>query len=245
MATKLLFVDESGDNKFKDYLGVCVAVVDSTKYPLIKKRFHKTLLQHGWDPDVEFKGSYLFSASKGDPNIDVQTRIKIAEELLGLNVSKSNARIRFRFETTRVRSGESEAATYLSMLPRVLRKALPPQAGGAGKNLVSVFADERSDVRKQDLRVAVQSAVHERGYELLEDVVTAQSNFHTVGVLFADLVAYLAARIDNISSDAELFQELPNDPGKENSKLRKLESSMQLVSRIKQLDWAEAKVGKV
>ena len=71
------------------------------------------------------------------------------------------------------------------------------------------------------------------------------TNFHTVAVLFADRLVDPVARIDNIGSDAELFQELPSDPGKENRDLKELESSMQLVSRIKQLDWAEAKEGKV
>lgn len=34
---KLAFIDETGDQKFKDYLGVCIAKMDSRSYPLLKR----------------------------------------------------------------------------------------------------------------------------------------------------------------------------------------------------------------
>ena len=61
-----------------------------------------------------------------------------------------------------------------------------------------------------------------------------ESNFETVGVLYADIVSYLMARIQNISNDSELFEnvsELLNQLGK----IMKLKSSVKLTEMIKNL----------
>ena len=53
---RLLFVDETGDSKEKEYLGLCIASVDSTKYAFLKAESLKILKKAGWSEDVEFKG---------------------------------------------------------------------------------------------------------------------------------------------------------------------------------------------
>ena len=60
---ELIFIDETGDAKFKDYLGFCVAKVNARFYARLKRDVEKALKKIEWDPDTEFKGSYLFSQS--------------------------------------------------------------------------------------------------------------------------------------------------------------------------------------
>jgi len=60
----LAFVDETSDVKYKDYLGLSVALINASFYPKIKREAQSILIKGGWDPRIEFKGSYLFSASK-------------------------------------------------------------------------------------------------------------------------------------------------------------------------------------
>jgi len=49
-----LFVDETGDSKFKEYFGLSCMDVKHNFYENIKKDFQKILLKYGWDPSVEF-----------------------------------------------------------------------------------------------------------------------------------------------------------------------------------------------
>ena len=72
---RLLFVDETGDQKDKEYLGFCVASLDATKYVLLKTETLKILRKLGWSDDVEFKGSCLFSQSKGCKHVSVDDRV--------------------------------------------------------------------------------------------------------------------------------------------------------------------------
>lgn len=69
----------------------------------------------------------------------------------------------------------------------------------------------------------------------------ASSNFHTVGILYADIIGYLAARIDTISNDLELFENISEDQIANNGKIRKLKTSIELITKIKQLDKYEIK----
>lgn len=74
-----------------------------------------------------------------------------------------------------------------------------------------------------------------RHYCLFEDVTTPNSNFETVGILYADIVGYLKARIDTISNDSELFENIPKDQLLNNGKIKKLLSSKSLIDGIKNL----------
>ena len=89
--------------------------------------------------------------------------------------------------------------------------------------------------------------LEKKGYTLVEEVTTPASGFETVGVLYADLVAYLSARIETISNDAELFEGILPEMLEKNAKLQKLKTSTELIGRIKKLDRHvidESKVGK-
>ena len=57
-----VFVDETSDNKFKDYFGISIAIVNATHYSTIKENFQKILYNSKWNSEIEFKGSFLFSS---------------------------------------------------------------------------------------------------------------------------------------------------------------------------------------
>ena len=230
---EFVFVHETSDAKFMDYYGICCATVNHTKYRKIKAGFQSILTKGGWDPDVEFKGSYLFSASKGCADVPVEDRIKLAKDILGLNASDKNARMKFAYLKLSTEDVETE---YLRYLPGLLDKALSKAPTKAGKDLVSVQCDYRSDIQPQELTAAIRPTLQKKGYTLYEDVAMTNSNFETVGVLYADLVAYLVARVDVISSDYELFEGITPEAAESSGKIKKLRSSMNLIDQIKKLD---------
>lgn len=229
----LAFIDETSDAKFKDYLGVCVATINARSYPLLKKKAQKVLLGVSWNPEMEFKGSMIFSASKGCTDVEVVHRIEAAHRLLELNVASENSRLRFSYGRM---SSKDHRVNYLKAVPFLLQKALPKPPKRAGKNLIAVICDERSDVSVVDLHTVIEPTVRSRGYVMLESVVQVRSSFDSIGLMFADLVGYLLGRVQNIANDAELFEGLSPEQLENNGKIRKLKSSSTLINNIKALD---------
>ena len=120
----LVFIDETSDSKFKNYFGISCSVINSSFYRKIKENFQTILSEAGWDTEIEFKGSYLFSASSGDLNITIEERIDIASKVLALNTSKQNARMKFYYLK---KSSKNFRQDYLTFLPILLEKALSQQ----------------------------------------------------------------------------------------------------------------------
>lgn len=232
---KLVFIDETGDKKFKDYLGLCIATIDARSYPLLKRESLKILKETGWDTETEFKGSFLFSASKGSTDVQVEERVTAAHRLLDLNTSDQKSRLKFAYGKM---SSTNKGADYLTAIPQLLqiRKVLPKAPKGAGKNLISVTCDNRDDVKASDLHDAVRAVVEKKGYIILERVQQAVSAPEAVGLMFADLVAYLVGRADTIANDAELFEGLDQEQFENSGKIKKLRSSTELLKKIKRLD---------
>jgi len=235
----LVFIDETADAKFKDYFGFCVATINSMYYPLIKKEACKILQEIGWDPSIEFKGSYLFSASSGCSDVEIEKRILAANKLLDLNTASRNRRMAFNFG--RLKSTDKRE-DYIHGVPGLLNKVLPRAPKGAGKNLISITCDERDDITASELHKRLAPCATKKGYVLLENVVRAKSSFDTIGIMYADLVGYLAGRIDNISNDSELFEGLTQEQLQMNGKIKKLQSSKQLLSKVKGLTLYRPKI---
>lgn len=229
---KLLFIDETSDTKYTEYLGFCIASMDSKSYSLVKSKSQKILEEISWKKQVEFKGSYLFSISKGCSDVEIEKRIEAAGKLLDLNAGKNS---RIRFDYGHIKS-KDHGKDYLTALPGLIAKTLPRASKGAGKNLVVVICDERSDVKLKELNTYVLEAIESKGYTLVEKVVQTESSFDTVGLMFADLVGYLAGRIATITNDAELFEGLTKEQLSKNGKFKKLKSSTELISKIKKIN---------
>ena len=228
----LVFVDETSDTKFKDYFGLSCAMVKHNFYRQVKNGFQEALLNGGWDPSIEFKGLYLFSASKGCQDVSIEKRVEIAEKIIDLNAAKKNARMSFAYFH---KESRDEKADYLFYLPALLHRMLPKAFKGQGKDLVSVQCDYRSDISVSEIREVVTPPLMEKGYTLFEDVVQVNSNFDTVGIAYADIVGYLMGRVETISNDSELFDNIPPELFATNGKIRKLKSSLRLIDKIKNL----------
>lgn len=229
----LAFIDETNDAKFRDYLGLSCVIINSTFYRQLKNDFQNTLLEAGWDPKTEFKGSYLFSASQGCINIPIEKRIDIASRILALNTSNQNARMKFIFVQ---KDSKNQKVDYLKLLPLLLKRGLSKASKGSAKDMLSLHCDYRSDISKEEVHDAIRDILKEKGYTLFEDVVISRSGFHTVGILYADIVGYLYARIDTITNDSELFEDIHPEEFNKNGKLKKLVSSMNLINNIKKFE---------
>ena len=235
----LAFVDETSDTKFKDYFGLCCATINCSHYRHIKDDFHRILIEGGWNPEIEFKGSYLFSALSGDTSVSIEKRIEITSSILALNTAKKNARMKFAYLK---KPSQNQKEAYLKYLPILLEKALPKAKKGGGKDILSLNCDQRDDVSRKEIYDVVNPIIHEKGYTLLEDIVISRSGFHTVGILYADIVAYLYAHVDTIANDSELFQNIPPEQWENNGKIKKLKSSTNLLGLIKKFDRYEVVV---
>ena len=175
---KFVFIDETGDEKFQDYLGFCVAVVDSKSYPLLKTKSQEILSQAAWRPDVEFKGAYLFSQTKGCEEIEVERRVDAAAKLLDLNAQK-NARMKFAYGSL---DSNEPGKDYLRLVPALVDQVLPKAPKGAGKNLLIVVYDERSDLDSAAFHRAISEIADAKGFVLFESAVEGRSSFDTLGV---------------------------------------------------------------
>ncbi|MCC6451548.1 MAG: DUF3800 domain-containing protein [Acidobacteria bacterium] len=237
---QLIFIDETGDDKHSDYFGLSLATINYTKYAKVKEDFQRILKKGKWDPKVEFKGAFLFSAKKGDTSISIDKRIELAEQILDLTTSKANSRMKFHYVRHSAPAAE-HGKEYLRILPILLAK-LPKAPSGAGKNLAYFCCDYRSDINLSELNDIVVPAIKERGYTLIEQVSMLHSGCETIGLLYADIIGYLAARIHNISNDSELFEGLNQEELQKNGKLKKLRSSKSLISKVKHIQQYEVRV---
>lgn len=228
----LVFVDETGDQKSKKYFGLSIAVINSSFYSSIKKNFQKIIEKSTWDESVEFKGSFLFSASKGDSNVPIDERIDICSDLLKLNKSKINARMKFYYVVEK--DCENPKEMYLKYLPKLLNKALPKAKKRNAKDIVAIHCDKRDDITIDEIKLAVEPVLNKNKYVLFENITQSNSDFNTVGILYADIFGYLFARYDTISNDGELFENLTEEHKKTNGKYLKLQSSTKLLDLIKE-----------
>ena len=164
----------------------------------------------------------------------------MAEAVIDLNVASKNARMKFAYFR---KSSQNSKDDYLSYLPALLEKILKSYGkdSGQGKDLVSVYCDYRSDVSIAQIRSVLIPVIRTNHFKLYEDIQYANSNFQTVGILYADIVGYLMSRIETISNDSELFDSIPPDAFLTNGKIRKLQTSIGLMNKIKSLTRYEIK----
>jgi hypothetical protein len=228
---QLVFVDETGDNQNQNYFGLSLAIINSAYYGLIKTNFQKILIEENWDKEIEFKGSCLFSPTRGDTNIGIEKRIDICSKILALNKSKKNARMNFYY--FKKDNSANKKQDYLDYLPKLLNKALKSTSKKSGKDLVSLNCDERQDINTAEIFNAIESTLKNKKCNILENVVMSKSSFQTVGILYADIVGYLFGRIDNMRKDIDLFNSLTPEQIQENHRIKKLKTSTDLLECLK------------
>ncbi len=217
---KFIFIDET--EKF-GFFGVSVILIDSTKYSSLAKNILNAINSQGWSSDKEFKSVCIFSSSKGDTSVDIDTRKKIATKIIKTNVSKSNAKIKCFFA---FRRGRKTANDYKLLLEKIFSKV--PRASNArqGKNLVTVFFDQLDLTDKQKIFSSTLK-LKERGYFITEHPVEIISSNLTPGVLLADHIAFISMwyKLNDATRDRESSE----------IKQRKNEYIQSLISEIRHI----------
>ncbi len=230
---KFVFIDETSDDKFKDYFGLSLALIDHTHYAILKEKFQKILSKSKWNIDIEFKGQYLFSPKSGDITVPIEKRIDICKDIIDLTASKKNSRVKFFYTSKRDIKNHKEE--YLRSIPLLLTKALPKAPIGAGKSIIAMNFDSRKDVNYKEIRQVVYPVLKDKGYILFEDIVLRESCYETIGILYTDIIAYLIARVETIGNDSELFASISPEEFENNGKIRKWRSSTELIDRVKSI----------
>ncbi|MDP2684473.1 MAG: DUF3800 domain-containing protein [bacterium] len=230
---RYIFIDETSDSNNKNYLGVCIVQIDSTKYSSIKKEFWNIIRKFNWDPSIEFKGSWIFSASKGCSTVPVADRVSLATKIISMNRSDKNARIHASYISSMEGNNDD---VYYALVKLNLNKLLQKAPKGLGKNLVSIYCDERSSLSPSIIRDLVKNSFDRKGYVIVEDPVIAKSNLHTVGVCIADIIGYLVSRVDNIHVDADLLKDVNKEAARKNMQLKKYLTSSVLIDSIKKME---------
>lgn len=229
-----IFIDETGDNKYRDYFGITCVGINHIFYAKIKKDIQNTLKNANWDLNTEFKGSYIFSASRGCIEVDIDSRIKIVEKIFELTTSEKNSRMKLSFFRKKSDNHKKDYLEYLPLLvDETIKKYNPSQK--QGKNLVSITCDNRDDVSVKELREIILPVVRNRKCQLFEDVMKIDSNCETVGLFFSDIIGYLMSRIETITSDSDLFINLTPEQIQKNGKLKKLMSSWYLIEKLRSM----------
>src|SRR5215813_13941540 len=150
-----------GPHKASGFFGIGAFVVDSSFYRALKETAHKAFRVAGWDQEEEFKGRYLFSSTKGDTNVDVNTRIELVRTIVQATTANKNARAMFCLAFDH--EGRTEE-NYLTLLGRALRKCPRPTNKKGDKSLAAVFYD-RTDIASPHPSEAEQAEVFEKTVE--------------------------------------------------------------------------------
>ncbi|MBX2992411.1 MAG: hypothetical protein KF749_14765 [Bacteroidetes bacterium] len=230
---KLMFIDETSDSSNPNYLGVCGALVDATRYGDMKRQFMSTVGLYNWDPSIEFKGSYIFSSSTGCKDVSVDARIRIVDRVIEYTSSPSTARVKFCYAFSTSGTG---AEQYLELVFNVASSLAPRKTNQKlGKDVIAIFVDQRTDVTQQAIRANLEPVLIRKGLTLFEDITFVKSSPETVGIAYADIVGYMMSRKDNIKFDASLFDQMDPAILERNGQYRKLKASTEILESIRSI----------
>ena len=196
---KLLFIDETA--KY-GYFGISIVCMDHTKYSLIGTSILNALNKHQWSLDKEFKSTCIFSSTEGCPQIDIETRRKIAKEIIRSNISGSNARINAYFAYTK---GNKNTKNYQLLLKKILSQLPRASSSKNGKNLIAVFFDQL-DLGNEAIKEVITSlsVLAAKDYLLLEHPTLVKSSNITHGIFLADHIAFISLWKSISDSDKDL-----------------------------------------
>jgi len=185
---RLIFIDEiEQPQKQPGFFGVSSLVIDSSHYRTLREGVGDALETAGWNLAAEFKGRFIFS-SKGDPSVSIDNRIELVRKIVATTTAKKNARARFCFAHN---NDGKTTANYLKLVSKVAGRCPKPQNQTQDKPLVSIYLDDTELVTPRDVEAVVLPVFEERYLELVETPVLLPSSNSTVGLIAADVLAYL------------------------------------------------------
>ncbi len=189
---RFVFVDEVYGSKELNFFGVGVLVVDATKYNPLFEAFYKTLKKHSWPVEKEIKGKYIFSRDPAKTGKTPEQMIVLTRDLTSslLSAKSSRAELFFIFN----KKGYS-IENYLALLAVAFTKIQKPTNQKNGKHLASCFLDDFNDLHAHHALVSekLREAAGKRRYCLVDGTFSiVKSSNHSPGVIYADLLAYLA-----------------------------------------------------
>ena len=114
---KFIFIDEiEQSHKKPGFFAVSSLVVNSRFYEVLKDAVDEALEQAKWSREEEFKGRYIFSSSKGDTRVPVESRIELVRSLVAETTAKR--RTRGRAATSLTTNTERRLTTTSDWSPR-------------------------------------------------------------------------------------------------------------------------------
>ena len=189
---KFIFIDETSNNKKNpNFYGICGVCIDEKHYPGFAREVTKCFKDAGWNTEIEFKGSYLFSTSRGDPNVNVDARIDMVDKIIALNIAEKNAKLKAVFAWNEARD---TADNHLFLVKQVLCKLLPSINKNRKEKPCLVLADRNDKILQRALWETVNDTLADRNYCLVEDVhiFNVWKPSH-IGLCLCDLIGYMAS----------------------------------------------------
>jgi len=188
---KLVFIDETQNKRRPDFYGICGISIDESYYASMAREVTKCFQDLGWNNDMEFKGSFLFSASKGNPNVAVDMRIDLVDKMIALNIAKKNAKLKAVFAWNEARA---VVENHLLLVKQVLCSLLPSIAKRHREQPCILFADRNDKIPQKELWKLVSETLTGRNYCLVEDVNIFNDWRSThIGLCLCDLIAFLSS----------------------------------------------------
>jgi hypothetical protein len=186
---KFVFLDEvEQPQKKPGFFAVSTLVVDSRFYRALKEGLENAFEQANWSPDIEFKGRYIFSSSKGDKSVSVEARIEVVRAIVAKTTAKKNARARFCF----AHNGDGKTPeNYLHLVGKAAARCPRPDSRKGDKALVAVYFDQTELVSASQVEKVVRPVLAKRDLFLVETAVPLGSSNATAGLIAADVLAYL------------------------------------------------------
>lgn len=226
---KFIFIDETENF---GYFGLSLICIDSTKYASITKSVINALSKGKWSLSEEFKSTCIFSSSNGDKSVSIETRKKIAENIIKSNISKKNAKLSAYFSA---KKGKNTAKNYICLLRSILRKIPKAQSAIQGKNLVVFFIDQLSYTSKEIKEIIqILGELSRKGYLLVEYPSFVKSSNLTSGILLADHIVYVS--MWNYLNPSERDKESSNIKQQKNQYIKDLMNEIKNIKIIKPLD---------
>ena len=192
---KFIFVDEFKEfKKTHKFYGLVAILIDNSSYMRFKKGFYDKLKKLGWNKEIEIKGRYSFSATKGDRSVSVEDRLKFIESIFELsesgNKKYASAKVYYTFDIFPEK--KLEAQMYSELFRRILSKIPSGTKKGNknGNNNMVIFLDSNKDLDIESISDMVEGILSRKNLFLIERCIDFCSGNKTPVILFANYVAY-------------------------------------------------------